>query len=123
VTESELTQVARRLYASLVEGLNLRFDLFALELEQERKHIVAMIVASVALVCSVFMLLLWVNAALLIVFWETHRLAIAFGSIGFYAALLVGCGLFFRSRSRSHGESFESTRRVLNRDRQAWLDQ
>lgn len=107
-----------RLSASLLEGLHLRFELFALELGEERERIVEMLVASLVLVFAVFMLLLCVNAALLILWWDTHRLAVVGGSTAFYTLLLLGCVLLLRRRGRNHPEPFATTRRVLDQDRE-----
>ena len=119
---SDWSRTARRLYGILLEGLHLRAELFSLELAEEQRRLVRMVVASLALVFAVFILLLCVNATLLILLWDTHRGAVLGTSIGFYAAILLAAVLFLRRLRSSHVEPFAATRQVLDQDRQAWLD-
>ncbi len=119
---SELARTASRLSAGIVEGVQLRLELFALEFGEERRRVVELVAVALALALAVFMLLLCVNAALLIFFWESHRVAVAGGLLLFYASIALGCLVFLRRRSRRQGEAFAATRRVLEQDRSALHD-
>jgi uncharacterized membrane protein YqjE len=107
---------AGRVSASLIEGLHLRFELFTLELGQERDRVVEGFALSLVMALAGFMLLLCANLALLIVFWQDHRVAVIFGLVGFYALVLLGAWLGFHRRRRAQEEPFAATRRVLTQD-------
>ena len=58
------------------------------------------------------------DAALLILFWEDHRVPIAIGMCGFYGALAAGLAFVIARRTRGIGRAFAATREVLEKDRQ-----
>jgi len=118
---ADLSQMLNRVLASILEGLHLRLELFAIELGEDRRRVVETVIAVLALVFAVFMLLLCVNAALLILLWDTHRPSVGIGSIGFYTFLVLGCAIFLRRRDRNHSEAFAAIRQVLEQDRDEWL--
>ena len=107
---------AGRISASLIEGIHLRLELFALEMGQERGRIVELVILCVVMALAGFLLLLAINIALLVVFWESHRVEIAVGMVAFYALVLVVSSLLFRRRSRSSDAPFAAVQRVLNQD-------
>jgi uncharacterized membrane protein YqjE len=107
---SELFVSARRLSASLIEGLHLRLDLFALELGEERRRLSQLVLSTLALSLALFMVFLCVNAALLILFWDSHRVPIAIGMCGFYGALAAVLGIVIARRIR---EVLEKDRRTI----------
>ena len=114
---SEFANAARRVSASLVEGVHLRLDLFALELGEERRRISQVVLATLALALALFMVFLCVNVALLIVFWDAHRTELALGMCGFYGAVSALLAFSIGRRSRGRAEAFATTRAVLQADR------
>jgi len=114
---SELSIAARRVSASLIEGLHLRLDLFALELGEERRRLSQLVLSTLALSLALFMVFLCVNAALLILFWDSHRVPIAIGMCGFYGALAAVLGIVIARRIRRGERAFAATREVLEKDR------
>ena len=115
---SNLSVAARRISASLIEGVHLRLALFSLELGEERRRVTQVVVASVALALVLFMAFLCVNAAVLIIFWDTHRVPIALGMCGFYGVIAALLGLLILRRVRRDAAAFATTREVLETDRQ-----
>jgi uncharacterized membrane protein YqjE len=115
---SDLSIAVRRLSASLIEGLQLRLDLLSLELAEERRRLSRLVLSSLALALAVFMVFLCINVALLIVFWEEHRVPIALGMCGFYGALAAALSLIIVRRIRGAAQAFSATREVLEKDRQ-----
>ena len=61
---SDLSTSARRVSASLVEGIHLRLDLFSLEFAEERRRVSMILLTTLALALAGFMVFLCVNAAL-----------------------------------------------------------
>jgi uncharacterized membrane protein YqjE len=117
-SSSDLAIAARRLSASLIEGLQLRLDLLALELGEERRRLSQLVFSTLALSLALFMVFLCINAALLILFWEDHRIPIALGMCGFYGALAAVLGLVIVRRIRRGAGALATTREVLEKDRQ-----
>ena len=115
---SDLSIALRRLSASLVEGLHLRLDLFGLELAEERRRVLQLIVSAVALSLALLMVFVCINAALLILFWDDHGISIVIAMGVFYAALAAVLGLVIVRRIRRGAEAFAGTREVLEKDHQ-----
>jgi uncharacterized membrane protein YqjE len=110
---------AGRVSASLIEGIHLRLALFALEMRQERDRIVELVVLCVVMALAAFLLLLSLHVALLVVFWESHRIPIAVGTVAFYALVVLASLLFLRRRRRAHDEPFGASTQVLGEDMEA----
>jgi len=116
---SDLSVAARRLSASLIEGIHLRLDLLAIELAEERRRLSQLVLSTLALSLALFMVFLSINVVLLILFWEDHRVPIAIGMCGFYGALAAVLGLVIVRRIRRGAQAFAATREVLEKDAQA----
>src|SRR5262245_49694095 len=121
-TGGDLAATATRLWASVVEGVHLRLELFALELGEERKRIVELILSAMIVALALFMLVLSLNVAVLVLLWDTHRDAVALGSCAFYAVVAAGFAFFHRRRSRRAGPPFAATAAVLAEDERALRD-
>jgi len=119
---AELSRTASRLWAGLLEGVRLRLALFALELGEERRRLGDLVLSALAVVFAFFMLLFSLNVALLAVFWDTHRVAVAVGSCVFWALLAAGSGVFHRSRSRRQAPPFAAISSVLADDERVLRD-
>jgi uncharacterized membrane protein YqjE len=116
---SDLSIAARRVSASLVEGIHLRLDLFSLEFGEERRRVSMILLTTLALALAGFMVLLCLNAALLIVFWDEWRVEVALGLCGFYSAVVLGLVFANARRIRRGVRAFEATREVLESDRRS----
>jgi uncharacterized membrane protein YqjE len=118
-SEPSLAGTAARLAAALAEGLQLRIELFGLELAGERQRLVDLLVSAVAMGVAVLLLALSLNALLLALFWDTHRVAVAAGLCGVYAAAACACFVWHRRRRRRPTPPFSGTTSVLARDQEA----
>jgi uncharacterized membrane protein YqjE len=116
---SDLSTAARRVSASLVEGIHLRLDLFAIEFDEERRRIATILLTTLAVALAGFMVFLCVNVALLIVFWDEWRAEVALGLCGFYSVILLGLVFANSRRIRRGTRAFEATREVLEADRRS----
>ena len=110
---------AGRVSASLIEGIHLRLELFALEMRQERDRIVELVVLCVVMAQATFLLLLSLHVALLVVFWESHRVPVAVGTVAFYVLVVLASLLLLRRRRRAHDEPFGASSQVLGEDMEA----
>jgi len=113
----ELSAAGRRVAASVVEGIHLRLDLFALEFAEERRRVSMILLTTLALALAGFMLFLCLNAVLLIMFWDDYRMQVAYGLCAFYAAVVVILAVLNSRRVRRGAHAFEATRATLATDR------
>ena len=114
---SEFATAARRVSASVIEGVHLRLDLFAVELSEERRRASHLILTTLALALALFMVFVCLNAALLVVYWETHRIPIVLGMCVFYGALAAVLALALFRHHRRGARAFAATRKTLAEDR------
>jgi uncharacterized membrane protein YqjE len=114
---SDLSNAARRVSASLVEGIHLRLDLFAIEFDEERRRISMILLTTLAVALAGFMVFLCVNVALLVVFWDEWRVEVALGLCGFYSVIMLALVFANSRRIRRGTRAFEATREVLEADR------
>lgn len=115
----DLGATAGRLSASLLEGIQLRLELFALELTEERHRIGAQFVSVLAAALAVVLSVLSLNVLVLVVFWDTHRVAVALATFVFYVALAVGFAIRYQRHRRRGAPAFATTLEVLARDRRS----
>ncbi|HXZ48831.1 MAG TPA: phage holin family protein [Usitatibacter sp.] len=108
----------RALGATLLEMLGTRAELAVIELREEadrRKEGLAL-----AMVAGIFLALAMLLAALFVVlvFWDTHRLAALAGVTALYLAISAAAFLRMRARERAAPPPFEATLRELAADRE-----
>ena len=121
-SEPTLAGTVARLWAALIEGLELRVELFALELAEERQRLFEIVFSALATAVAVLLCALSLSVLLLVVFWDTHRVAVAVGMCFFYAGAAVVCGLLHRRRGRRLAPPFAASAAVLRRDQDALRD-
>ena len=114
---SEFATAARLVSASILEGVHLRLDLFAVELSKERRRASHLVLTTLALALALFMVFVCLNAALLVVYWETHRIPIVLGMCVFYGALAAVLALVLFRHYRRGDNAFAATRKTLAEDR------
>ena len=114
---SELATAARRVSASVLEGVHLRMDLFAVELSEERRRLSHLVLTTLALALALFMVFVCLNTALLVVYWENHRIPIVLGMCVFYGAMTAGLALLLVRRHHRGERPFGVTRQILAEDR------
>ncbi len=107
----------RCLTSTLIEVLYTRVELFAVELDEERRRITrALWLAAVGAFCLSLGILLAV-LFLVVLFWDTHRLLVlGILAFGFLAAGIAAL-LTFRVRLAERTRLFSQTLEELRRDR------
>ena len=87
----------RRLLATVWEHVGLRLELFALELAEERARLVAILVATAAIVICIAMTIAFAGVAALIAAWDSpHRTWVAVSVAAIYALVAVGAAVALR---------------------------
>jgi uncharacterized membrane protein YqjE len=107
----------RCLTSTLIEVLYTRVELFAVELDEERRRITrALWLAAMGAFCLGLGILLAV-LFLVVLFWDTHRLLVlGILAFGFLAAGIAAL-LTFRARLADRTRLFSQTLEELRRDR------
>jgi len=120
-TEPQATPLGslRAMAATFVELVNTRIELALVELREEGERRKAMLVH--AAVAGVFLTLGLLLLAFLVVviFWDTYRLAAIVGVTVLYFAIGFGALSKFKGATRNNPPPFEATMKELARDVEA----
>jgi len=106
------------LAATLVAMAHTRLDLLSADLDEEREHLLSLLVLSlVALFCLGVGVVL-VTILLVVAFWDTHRL-LALGSLAcFFLAVGMAAWMFAMHKARTKPRIFAASLSELLKDRQ-----
>jgi len=111
----------RRFLAALLGLLHGHVALFGEEFkEQQSNTLRLLLLASLSLVFAL-LLLIGLSAALLISFWDSHRLTVIFSLCAFYAVGLLTCAGVLITRLRNAPTPFSASLEELARDREQLL--
>ena len=110
----------KRLWRTVLAIAQNRLELLLVELEEERLRAVEALFLTVAVAVLALMTLIVGSFALVILFWDDHRLAVL-GTLGL-VYLLATLGMWWRLRARLRTwQSFSATVAELKKDK-AWLE-
>lgn len=106
------------LAATLVAIAHTRLDLLSVELEEEREHLLSLLMLNlVALFClGVGMVL--ATILLVVAFWDTHRLLVLGSLAGLFLAVGLAAYGFAMHRAKTKPKLFASSLSELFKDRQ-----
>ena len=115
---SGLAASLRSLGASLLDAIGTRAELALTELREEGERRREMVVLGLA--AGLFLALALLLAALFVVvlFWDTHRLAALGGVTLLYSGVSAGALAVLRAKQRASPAPFENTLRELAADRE-----
>jgi uncharacterized membrane protein YqjE len=105
-----------RLGGTLLGMLQTRGDLLATEVEQAMLRGSRMLLLGFATLLSGILALLVAGFVVVVVFWDTHRIAAALAVLAAFAAAAIGCGLAVRHELKSRPRFLGATRDELERD-------
>jgi uncharacterized membrane protein YqjE len=117
--ETSFSASLKRVGSSLMEGVEDRLQLLALDLQSEKLRLVPLLVGLLVGLFAAFMAMLSLNVLLLLIFWDRHRLLVGTALFVFYMLLAMVLGLFVRRRLKTAPTPFGSTLEVLRKDREA----
>ena len=118
-TQEQLTTSLGRVWGTLVEGLEQRFDLFAIELKESSERHARLLLSLQLAALALFMAFLSMNALLIVAFWESRVLVVASISV-FYAVAGVAVLWLTLARIRAAAPPFEATIGELRKDYESW---
>jgi uncharacterized membrane protein YqjE len=111
----------RRFAGALLGLLQGHVALCGDELKEQQSHTQSQLVLVSRSLAFALLLLLGLSTALLIVFWETHRLTVIALLCSFYALGLLACLLGLLLRLRNAPAPFAASLEELARDREQLL--
>lgn len=111
----------RRLAVALFGLLQGHIALFGEELKEQHQHTLSLMVLTGLSLAFGLLLLIGLSAALLIIFWDSHRLVLITALCACYGLGLLSCLIGLWRRLRSAPEPFDASLAELARDREQLL--
>ena len=103
---------------SLIGSAHDRLELLAVELQEEKHRLIQIFIWISALVFLAMLAMVFASMALVVLFWETARVAIVCSLAGGYIAALIVVGLGFRRYLKRQPKPFAATLGELRADRE-----
>ena len=122
-SHSGLLGSLRGLADGLVGSVHDRLELLGVELQEEKLRLIQILMWVGAVVILALMVAVFASVAVLVVFWDTARVAAALTLAGLYAAGLVGVILAFKKYLARQPKPFAGTLAELREDRTCIRDQ
>jgi uncharacterized membrane protein YqjE len=89
------------LVGSLVSIVHTRLELLSTDLEEDREHLLALVIMSLAALFSLMVGAVLVAILLVVIFWDSHRLLVLSSLAGVFLLVgLVTCGFAVRKAKR-----------------------
>jgi uncharacterized membrane protein YqjE len=108
----------RGLADGLIGSAHDRLNLLAVELHEEKYRLIQIFVWISAIVFLAMLTMVFASLALVVLLWETHRVAVVCALAGGYLAALLGVALGFRSYLKRQPKPFAATLSELQQDRE-----
>jgi uncharacterized membrane protein YqjE len=105
-----------RLGGSLLAAAETRFDLLATELNEDVTRGVRLLAFALAALFTGLLGALMAGATVIIMFWDTHRVAAALAVTAAFLVAAVACAAAFRRRLREKPRLLDATRSELQKD-------
>jgi len=106
------------LAGTLVAIAHTRLDLLSADLEEERAHLLSLLVLTLAALFCLGIGVVLVTILLVVAFWDTHRL-LALGALaGLYLVIGMGVWVFALHKARTKPRLFAASLSELFKDRQ-----
>ncbi|UQY34289.1 phage holin family protein [Pseudomonas fulva] len=111
----------RRLAGALLGLVHGHVALFSEEIKEQQARTVTLLILTGLCILFGLLLIVGLSAALLIGFWDTHRILVITLLCLFYAAGLLVCGWHLVQRMRNAPAPFSASLEELARDREQLL--
>lgn len=106
------------LLATLSALAQTRLELLGTELEEQVARLAILLVWSIIALFLVFTAIVLAAVAIVIVFWDEHRVLVAFGLAGTLALLAGGALMFVVNQLKERPRMFQATLEEMAKDRQ-----
>ena len=108
----------KELLATITALAQTRLELVGTELEEQVARLAILLVWSIVALFLVFTSVVLAAVAIVIVFWDEHRVLVAFGLAGGMALLAGGSILYVMNQLKQRPRMFQATLEELEKDRQ-----
>lgn len=108
----------KTLSGSLVSLVQTRLELLSTDIAEERVHLTRLLVLGLLALFSFGVGVVLLAMLIVVVFWDTHRLAALGGLTGFFLAAGAGLVAFALHKARTRPRLFEASLAELAKDRQ-----
>ena len=113
---SRLLRSAVRLLGTVAQAVQTRAELLTTEVEEEFERVGRVLLLGMATLLAGILTALIAGFVVVLVFWDTHRLAAALTVLGVFLLGAALCGLAVRRELRTGPRLFEATLTQLARD-------
>jgi uncharacterized membrane protein YqjE len=105
-----------RLGATLLDIIHTRLELISLELEEELVRFSSYLLLSLIALFSAAIAVLLAILLLIVVFWDTHRIAVVGSLFGIFTSVAVGIAWWLRKAFRNKPRLLASSLAELRKD-------
>jgi uncharacterized membrane protein YqjE len=113
---SQLLRSAVQLFGSVMTAAQTRAELLTTEVEEEIQRVARLLLLGFAALLAGILGALIAGFIVVIIFWDTHRVAAALAVLGVFLVAAAACGLALRRELRARPRLLEATRAELARD-------
>ena len=113
---SRLLRSAVQLLGTVVQAVRTRAELLTIEVEEEFERVGRVLLLGMATLLAGIVSALIAGFVVVLVFWDTHRLAAALAVLGVFLLGAALCGLAVRRELRARPRLLEATLTELARD-------
>lgn len=113
---SQLLRSAVQLAGTLLAAVQTRAELLTTEVEEEIQHVARLLLIGFAGLLAGILGLLIGGFVVILLFWDTHRIAAALSVMAVFVAAALVCGLLVRRAMRGRPRLLGATRSELARD-------
>jgi len=113
---SQLLRSAVQLFANVLEAAHTRAELLTTEVEEEIQRVARLLLLGFAALLAGILGALIAGFVIVIVFWDTHRLAAALAVLGVFLLAAVICAIAAGNQLRARQRLLSATRSELARD-------
>lgn len=121
MTEHSYLDSSRRLGAASLDLLSNHAELFALELQEQKRHSTQQLIWLGLIAASGFMLFLLLNGLLIALFWPKYGYLLLVAMSAFYALVGVFCIWRMKSAQRSAQPPFSASLEELKKTKERLL--
>jgi len=113
---SQVLRSAVQLFANVLEAAHTRAELLTTEVEEEIQRVARLLLLGFAALLAGILGALIAGFVIVIVFWDTHRLAAALAVLGVFVLAAVICAFAAGNQLRARQRLLSATRSELARD-------
>ena len=106
------------LAATLVAIAHTRLDLLSADLEEDREHLLSLLVLTLAALFCLGVGVVLATILLVVAFWDTHRILALSGLAVFFLAAGMAAWMFAKHKARTKPRLFAASLSELLKDRQ-----